>query len=99
MTGQGLRIVSVTCGSHAERIGLETGDVITRIDGRRFFSIAQFRNILGHVIVHHGGRLRLRILNIRHFYDPWQPMYVNRIYFLPTIVPCPSPGFPIAAEF
>lgn len=99
MNGQGLRIVSVTCGSHAERIGLETGDVITRIDGRKFFSIAQFRNILAHVIIHHNGRLKLRIRNIRHYYDPWQPMYVNRVYFLPTFVPYSSPGYPIAAEF
>lgn len=99
LTSQGLRVISVACGSHAHRIGLESGDVITHIDGQRFYTYARFQEILSHVIMDHGGRLTLRIRNVRHNWDPWQPKFVNRVYFLPVWGPPVVPAGPVAINF
>ena len=62
MYGSGLRIDSVNPGSAAERMGLETGDVILGVNGTAVRSIDQFQQNLGQS----GGHVNLTVRNVRN---------------------------------
>ena len=63
--GRGLRINSVQWNSPAQQIGLETGDVITHVNGHRIYSFNDYFEALNAAQAH-GIGARLRIINVRY---------------------------------
>ncbi len=62
----GLRVNSVVPGSPASKAGLEGGDVLWRVDGRRILNITDYREALQHAVQYHGGLAALKVRNVRY---------------------------------
>ena len=77
----GIRIDRVNFGSLAADVGLEAGDVITHVNGRRMTSIHVYRQQLRNSQLN-GGRVQLRIENIRWHWGQSNRRYVHRQVFL-----------------
>lgn len=63
--GYGMRVDHVTFGMPAQRAGLESGDVIWSIEGRRILSRRDYDEALWHAAIHHGGWVHMIVKNIR----------------------------------
>ncbi len=61
----GMRILRTTYGSPAERAGLEAGDIIFRINGRRIGCVVDYRESLQDAARYHNGRIRMLVKNVR----------------------------------
>jgi|GEM_PF-1560792 len=96
ITCHGMQIVQVVWNGHAQRIGLESGDVITHINGRRVTSLGVYQRLLQDAVVHDHGHVSLRIRNIRATWDPCAQRIVTRHLDLPHFG---SPGVPASGGF
>lgn len=95
ITCEGMRVVSVVCGSYAEQLGLESGDIITHINGQKVRDLYTYQSLLVHAVQYDHGHLDLRIKNVRANWDPYAARYVQRHIDLPhdhydVIVPAGS---------
>ena len=84
--GYGLRVNSVNNFSKAQRIGLETNDVITAINGVTVYSHHQYQQLLREALQFNGGQVAMRVINSR----PWPAPKVVTINFRldEAMVPC-----------
>ena len=83
ITCEGMRVVNVIWGSYAQQLGLETGDIITHINGQKVTSLARYQQLLHYAVDHDHGHLVLRIKNVRAQWDPYAQTYVKRHIDLP----------------
>ena len=79
----GLRVEGVDYGSLAFDAGLERGDVITSVNGRRIQSMSGYRRALCDAVDHNDGRVRLVIENVRWHTGESSIRYVTRTIHLP----------------
>lgn len=63
--GYGMKVLSVAWGTPAQRIGLETGDVIVRINGRQIRSQFDYDQALRDAATYNGGQVNLLVRNVR----------------------------------
>ena len=68
MTHRGMQVVSVNYGGVAQRIGLESGDIITSINGQQIHCEQSYRQALAQAAVYGGGNVTLQVRNVR-----WTP--------------------------
>ena len=68
MTYQGMKVVSVNYGGVAQRIGLESGDIITSINGQQIHCEQSYKQALVQAAVYGGGNVTLQVRNVR-----WTP--------------------------
>lgn len=64
--GYGMRVDHVLVGTPAQQVGLEGGDVIWRIDGRRILSRFDYDNAMRNAALYQGGWLTLTVRNVRY---------------------------------
>ena len=64
--GYGMRVDHVLYGTPAQQIGLERGDVLWRIDGRRILSRMDYDQALQQAAWYQGGWLTLTVRNVRY---------------------------------
>ncbi len=64
--GVGMQVVQVKRGGVAEQIGLEAGDIIVRIDGRRISCVNDYKNALARAAMYGNGHVDLVVRNIRY---------------------------------
>lgn len=77
--GQGMYVERVRRGSLAERLGLEAGDIIVEINGRRIRSDRDYAWALTEAAQHHDGHIDLLIDNVRarNGWDPGAQRFVT----------------------
>ncbi|MEM7456508.1 MAG: PDZ domain-containing protein [Planctomycetota bacterium] len=91
--GVGMQVVTVQYGGAAFNIGLEPGDIIVQMDGRRIMSRYDYDMAMYNAAVFGGGDVDLVIRNVR--YRPGctiNPMYVSRRAFLQRALTYPMAG-------
>ncbi len=80
--GYGMKVVSVNWGTPAQRIGLESGDVITQINGRQIRSQWDYDQALRDAAMYYSGRVNLQVRNVRYDWGWNVPEYVSSTTFL-----------------
>jgi hypothetical protein len=75
IAGQGMRIAWVAPGGLVARAGLESGDVIVRMNGRLILCQTDYELALRSAVAN-GGHLDLVVRNIRSGFDWSAPQYV-----------------------
>jgi S1-C subfamily serine protease len=75
--GYGMKVVSVNWGTAAQRIGLESGDVITQIHGRQIRSQWDYDQALRDAAMYQSGRVSLLVRNVRFDWGWNVPEYVS----------------------
>lgn len=96
MTCEGMRVVQVQYGSYAQQIGLEPGDIITHINGKKVRDLYTYQNLLRWAVDYNHGHVNLRIKNVRANWDPYAPTFVTRHLDLPHNDYLPAGGTPVA---
>ena len=92
LPGVGMQVLSVDFGGVACRAGLEYGDIIVEMGGRRIATQFDYDMALYNAAVFGGGRLDIIVKNIR--YRPGcslNPMYVHRHIQLQPAMPIAGP--------
>lgn len=89
IVANGLRVDRVDYDSLAFEIGLERGDVITKVNGRRITSMSGYRRALLEAVEYRDGRVNLVVENVRWHTGESSQRYVNRTVYLPV----PASGF------
>ncbi len=64
-TGHCVEVYSVNFGSAAQRLGLEPGDRILRINGHAVGSVPELLHVLRDAVGHHGGQVSVLVDNVR----------------------------------
>ena len=79
--GYGMKVVSVNWGSAAQRAGLESGDVILKINGRQIRSQWDYDQALQNSANFNYGRVNMKVRNVRYDWGHQVPMfaYVNTV--------------------
>ena len=80
--GYGMKVVSVNWGTPAQKVGLESGDVITQINGRQIRSQWDYDQALRNAAKYHSGRVNLLVRNVRFDWGWKVPEYVSSTTFL-----------------
>ncbi len=75
--GYGMRVDNVTYGMPAQLAGLESGDVIWSIEGRRILSRQDYDEAMWHAATHHGGWMEMTVKNIRYDMGLSAQQFVN----------------------
>ncbi len=75
--GYGMRVDHAHVGTPASQAGLEGGDVIWRIDGRRILSRFDYDNALRNAAMYQGGWLTLTVRNVRYDMGMSYQKFVN----------------------
>ncbi len=83
ITCEGMRVLNVQWGSFVKQIGLESGDIITHINGRKVTSLQRYQYLLRFAVENNHGHVDLRIKNVRANWDPYAQRYVQRHLDLP----------------
>lgn len=73
--GYGMKIVSLNWGSAAQRAGLEPGDVIVKINGRKIKSQWDYNQALQSAANYQYGRVNMKVRNVRYGWGQQVPMY------------------------
>lgn len=84
IVSSGLRVERVDYGSLAFDAGLERGDVITKVNGRRLTSMSGYRRALLEAVNYRDGRVTLTVENIRWHTGESSQRYINRTVYLPA---------------
>jgi len=84
IVSNGLRIDRVNYDSLAFDLGLERGDVILKVNGRRVTSMEGYRRLLVDAVENRDGEVTLQIENIRWHTGESSQRYVNRTVYLPV---------------
>lgn len=90
IVSNGLRVERVDYGSVAFDAGLERGDVIMKVNGRRLTSMSGYRRALLEAVDYRDGRVTLTVENVRWHTGESSQRYINRTVYLP--VPASSHG-------
>lgn len=89
IVSNGLRVDRVDDGSLAFDVGLERGDVIMKVNGRRITSMSAYRRALLEAVEYRDGRVNLTVENVRWHTGESSQRYLNRAVYLPV----PASGF------
>lgn len=89
--GYGMRIVAVNYGSPASRLGMERGDVIFSINGRRILSQYDYDGALQEAAMYRGGYVSLTVRNVRYDMGLSYQQFVN----VSTVLPGYGMGYPV----
>lgn len=76
IVGFGMKVVSVNWGSAAQAAGLETGDIITKINGRMIRSQWDYEQALLDASRFYNGRVNMMVRNVRFDWGHHVPEYV-----------------------
>jgi hypothetical protein len=93
--GLGMRIVYVVPGGLAHSLGMESGDVIRKINGRLINSKFDYDDALIDAVMYHGGHADLWVRNVRYGWTCGAPKYVMVHVDLPTCHIAGNYGNPI----
>lgn len=63
--GWGMMVDYVNFGTTAQRVGLESGDVIVRVNGQRVQSARHWNYLMWQAVQRYGGRVSLKVDNVR----------------------------------
>ena len=93
IVSNGMRVDRVNYDSVAYDAGLERGDVIMKINGRRITSMATYRRALQEAVDFRDGRVTMTVENIRWHTGESSQRYVNQTIYLPVPASDGSGGF------
>ena len=71
----GMKVVSVNWGSAAQRAGLESGDIIVKINGQPIRSQWDYNQALRNAANYNFGRVHMKVRNVRYDWGYNVPMY------------------------
>jgi hypothetical protein len=77
INGYGMRVDYTTFGMPAQRAGLESGDVIWQIEGRRILCQHDFDDAMRHAGLYHGGWVNMIVRNVRFDMGMSPQQFVN----------------------
>lgn len=75
--GFGMKVVSVNWGSAAQRAGLESGDVIVKINGRQIKSQWDYDQALQNAANYNYGQVNMKVRNVRYDWGHHVPMFAH----------------------
>lgn len=80
INGFGERVTSVRWGGIAQRMGLESGDVILSLNGYPLTYHGSWNNALRETMYNNGGFVKLKILDVRTGFIAFRQTYVGDSY-------------------
>ena len=84
MDYRGMVVDSVVVNSVAFQMGLETGDVVTHVNGKPVTSYHTYLTLLRDAVNYQNGRVSLQIENIRYYTGQSLQRYVHRTHYFPS---------------